>query len=142
MHGSSPIGKTPLYLCSCTQDFILLQPLWALQATALRESADLYVLLGVACGLIILCTYLSDLLSPSCSNLSEMHLSRDTYGVSSKNSHEKSPVDPINKPPSKCATSSPLASLRSIHGFDYLHNPYGSEQNFHNFTVPSSLPVA
>ena len=136
MHGSSPIGQTPLYLFSCIQDFILLQPLWALQATALRESADLYVLLGVACGLIILCTYLSDLLSPSCPNLSEMHLSRDTYGVSSKNSHEKSPVDPINKPPSKCATSSPLAS------FDYLHNPYGSEQNFHNFTVPSSLPVA
>lgn len=135
MHGSSPIGKTPLYLFSCIQDFILLQPLWALQATALRESADFYVLLGVACGLIILCTYLSDLLSP-CPNLSEMHLLRDTYGVSSKNSQEKSPVDPINKPPSKCATSSPLAS------FDYLHNPYGSEQNFHNFTVPSSLPVA
>lgn len=80
MHGSSPIGKTPLYLFSCIQDFILLQPLWALQATALRESVDLYVLLGVACGLIILCTYLSDLLSP-CPNLSEMHLSRYIWGI-------------------------------------------------------------
>ncbi len=136
MHGSSPIGKTPLYLFSCIQDFILLQPLWALQATALREPHATPTSTYKSAGLIILCTYLSDLLSPSCPNLSEMHLSRDTYGVSSKNSHEKSPVDPINKPPSKCATSSPLAS------FDYLHNPYGSEQNFHNFTVPSSLPVA
>ncbi len=37
-----------------------------------------------------------------------------------------------------------VPSIPDFEGYQtiYFHNPYGPSQNFHNFTVPSSLPLA